>query len=50
MPLDGQLRIVGVHAFSVVFDADLFLAAELDMNREAPRPGVDRVLDQFLDH
>ena len=49
MPLDRQPRILGIHAVAVVFDADQLLAAELDRDRDAPRPGVDRVLDQLLD-
>ena len=49
MPFDRQPRIIRLHPFSVVLDADLLLAAELDVNREAPRAGVDRVLDELLD-
>ena len=46
--LDGQPRIVGLHPLAVVLDADLLLAAELDVNDDAPRAGVDGVLDQLL--
>ncbi len=49
MTLDGQPRIVRLHAFAVVLDADLLLAAELDVDRQAPGAGVDGVLDQLLD-
>ena len=49
VPLDRQPRVVRLHPFAVVLDADLLLAAELDVNRQPPRAGVDRVLDQLLD-
>ena len=49
MPFDGQLRIVRIHAFAVVFDADLLLAAKLHMNRDAMRAGIDGVFDKFFD-
>ena len=49
VPLDRQPRIVRVHSLAVVLDAHLPLAAELDVNRQPPRAGVDRVLDQLLD-
>ncbi len=48
--LDRQQRIVGLHPVAVVLDADLLLAAELDVNQQPPGAGVDGVLDQFLDH
>ncbi len=47
--LDRQPRIVRVHPFPVVLDPDLLLAAEFDMDGDAPRAGVDGVLDEFLD-
>ena len=49
MALDRQARILRVHALAVVLDANQLLAAELDGDGEAPRAGVDRVLDQLLD-
>ena len=49
VPLDRQPRVLRLHPLAVVLDADLLLAAELDVNREAARAGVDRVLDQLLD-
>ena len=49
VPLDGQPRVLRLHAFAVILDADLFLATELDVNDDALRAGVQRVLDQFLD-
>ena len=47
--LDRQPRILRPHPFPIVLDADLFLAAELDVDREAARAGIDRVLDELLD-
>jgi hypothetical protein len=49
VPLDRQPRIRRFHPFPVVLDPDLLLAAELDVNGQALRTGVDRVLDQLLD-
>ena len=49
MPLDREPRILRLHPFPIVLDADLFLAAELDVDRNPPRAGVDRVLHQLLD-
>jgi len=34
---------------AIVLDAHLFLAAELRVNRQAPRARVDGVFDQLLD-
>src|SRR4029078_1011151 len=47
--LDGQPRVLGVHAFAVVFDADQPLAAAVDGDRDPRGPGVQRVLAQLLD-
>ena len=49
MPLEREPRILRLHPLSVVVDADLFLAAKLDVNGHARRTGVDRVLDELLD-
>ena len=49
MTLDRQPRIAGLHPFPIVFDANLLLASELDVDRQPPGPGVQGVLDQFLD-
>ncbi len=48
MPLDRELRVLGVHALAVVFDADQLLAPQLDRDRDAGRGRVERVLDQLL--
>ena len=49
MPLDREPRVVGLHPLAVVLDADLFLAAELDVDGHARRAGVDGVFDELLD-
>ena len=49
VPLDRQPRVLRLHPLAVVLDANQLLAAELDGDRDAPRAGVDRVLDQLLD-
>ena len=48
MALDRQARILGTHPLSVVVDAHLLLAAELDADGDAMRTGVDGVLNQLL--
>src|SRR6185369_5760372 len=49
VPLDRKPHIFRPHPLAVVFDPNRLLAAELDRDADAPGPGVDRVLDQFLD-
>ena len=46
---DRQPRVLRRHPLAVVVDADLLLAAELGVNRQPARAGVNRVLDQLLD-
>ena len=48
--LDREPGIFWPHPLTVVFDVNSLLAADLDGNGDAPRAGVDRVLDQLLDH
>ena len=50
VPLEGEPGVGRIHSFAVVLHADLFLASQLNVNGQAPRPGVDGVLDQLLDH
>ena len=50
MPLNRQAGVLGLHPFAVVFDPDQLLAAELYDDNDPPGAGVDRVLDQLLDH
>ena len=49
MPLDAQSEIGFVHPAPVVDDADQPSPAGLDRDLDGLRPGVERVLDQFLD-
>ena len=49
VPLDAQSEIRFVHAAPVVDDADQPSPAGLDRDLDRLRPGVERVLDQFLD-
>ena len=50
MALDGECQIGARHALAVVGDADQPAAAAVGEHVDAPRAGVERVLDQFLDH
>ena len=47
--LEGEHRVVVVHALAVVGHADEGRAAALQLHFDAGRPGVERVLDQLLD-
>ena len=49
MPLEGERRLLARHPLAVVFDGDQLLAAELDLDGEPARAGVDGVLDQLPD-
>ena len=49
MPFDGEPRVVRFHAVAIVFDTDLLLAAELDLNRQPACARIDGVLDELLD-
>src|SRR5207247_6934802 len=46
---DRQPRIVRLHAFAVVFDADLLLSPELGVDLHAACAGVDGVFDELFD-
>ena len=48
--LERQVRLVRRHARAVVADADEPEPAALDLDLDAARAGVERVLDQLLDH
>ncbi len=50
MALEGQQRVVAIHAAAVVADADQLPAAGLDFHANAGGAGVERVLEQFLHH
>ena len=49
MPRHGQGQIFGRHAAAIVRDADQHLAAGRILDRDAPRPRIQRIFDQFLD-
>ncbi len=48
--LDRQRKVVARHAGAVVGDADQAAAAAVGDDLDLGRAGVERVLDQFLDH
>ena len=50
MALDGELEVRARHAFAVVGDADQPPPAAVGENVDAAAAGVERVLDQLLDH
>lgn len=50
MALDGQIEIFGAYANTVVDDADERAAAGFDGDIDAPRAGIERVLDKLLHH
>ncbi len=47
--LERQARILRAHALAVVLDPHETLPAQLDVDLNAPRAGVDRVFDELLD-
>ena len=49
MTLDRQPRIVGRHAFAVVFNPKQLLPAKLDGDGDTGRVRIKGVLNQFLD-
>ena len=50
MAFEGQQRVVAHHAAAVVGDADEAPAACLNLDEDARGAGVERILQQFLDH
>ena len=50
VPLHGEREVVGGHAVPVIDHLDAVDAAALEADRDAGGAGVERVLDQFLDH
>jgi hypothetical protein len=49
MPIQAQARILGIHAVTVVLDANQLLTAVFGGNRDADRASVDCILDELLD-
>ena len=50
MAFEGQQRIVAHHAAAVVGDAYELAPAALDRDHDAGGAGVERILQQLLDH
>ena len=50
MALKGQQGVVAVHAVAVVGDADQLAPARLHLDADAAGSGIQRVLQQLLDH
>ena len=50
MALQREPRVLAVHARAVVADANQRLAAVLQVHAHRLRAGIERVLDQLLDH
>src|SRR5580704_12350817 len=50
MAFDRKLEVGPAHALAVVGDADQAAAAAVGEHVDAARAGIERVLDQFLDH
>ena len=50
MAFDRQFEVGACHAGAVVGDADQSPAAAIGQHLDAARTGIERVLDQFLDH
>ena len=49
MPFDRERQVLGRHADPVVADLDAVDAAAGQRDADAAGPGIDRILDQFLD-
>src|SRR5690606_5936936 len=47
---ERQRELVGRDAAAVVAHADELRPARLELDADRPRPGIERVLDQLLDH
>ena len=47
--LEGEQRVVAIHAVAVVGDADELAAAGFDLDADAAGAGVERVFEQLLD-
>jgi hypothetical protein len=48
--LQREPRILQRHAPAVVRDGDPVAATAAHLDAHPPRPGIERVLDQLLDH
>ena len=50
MPFERQQRIVAHHAAAVIGNANELAAAALDRDHDPGRAGIERILQQLLDH
>ncbi len=50
MAFEGQQRIVAHHAAAVIGDAYELAPAALDRDHDPGRAGIERILQQLLDH
>ncbi len=50
VPLEGQQRVVAIHAVAVVGDADQLASAGLDFDTDARCAGIQRILKQLFHH
>ena len=50
MALQGEAGVVAVHPRAVVAHADQYLPAIFQLDAHAARPGIERILDELLDH
>ena len=48
MAFEAKQRVVAAHAGAVIGHADEAAPAGLDFHRDARRPGVERIFNQFL--
>ena len=48
MPFECKYRVVADHSFTIVGDPHQAAAAELDVDLDARRSGVDRVFDKLF--
>jgi len=48
--VEGEERVVAPHPAAVVADGDPPLATALELDLDRPRPGVESVLDELLEH
>jgi hypothetical protein len=49
VPLEGEERIVAAHSIAIVSDPDTARTAGFKVHHDRTRPGIEAVLDQFLE-
>ncbi len=50
MTLEGEQGVIAHHPATVVGDLDELFASSLDLNLDSCGTGIERILQQFLDH